>query len=313
MRDWRKEKAAFTIFAAPGAFWLLFFFTLPLIVVWIYSFGQRGPQGQTYSLIDSLRDPGNIVFNLVNYARAIEPVYLGVFWKSIWIAAITTALTLAVGFPLAMGIAFAPQRWKNPLLLLVVLPFFTNLLVRTYAWVAMLQTKGYVNLGLETVRGWASGLSDLVGLGPFSEFQPLELLYNVPAVIVGLIYVGLPFLVLPLYATLEKLDRSYLEASLDLGAGQLRTFFSVLIPLALPAVVSGTLLTFILALGTYLTPDRLGGTDSEMIGNLIARQFLTARDWPFGAALSFLLLYATFFFLWLRATMAARSQGGVDL
>lgn len=309
MRDWRKERAAFTIFGAPGAFWLLVFFTLPLLVVWIYSFGERGPQGQTYSLLS----PENVVFTLANYVRAIEGVYLGIFWKSIWIAAVTTALTLAIGFPLAMGIAFAPQSWKNPLLLLVVLPFFTNLLVRTYAWVAMLQTKGYVNLSLETVHGWVSGVCELVGIGPLAAFQPLELLYNIPAVIVGLLYVGLPFLVLPLYATLEKLDRSYLEASLDLGAGQWRTFFSVLIPLALPGVVSGTLLTFILALGTYLTPDRLGGTDSEMIGNLIARQFLSARDWPFGSALSFLLLYATFFFLWLRATMAARSQGGVDI
>jgi len=301
MRDWRKEKKAFAILAAPGAFWLLVFFTLPLILIWIYSFGERGPQGQTY-----------LALSLENYTRALEWIHLGVFWKSIWIAAITTALTLAIGFPLAMGIAFAPPRWKNALLLLVVLPFFTNLLVRTYAWVAMLQTKGYVNLCLEAVHGWLSGLSALVGLGPLPAFEPFELLYNIPAVIVGLLYVGLPFLVLPLYATLEKLDRSYLEASLDLGASQWRTFFSVLVPLSLPGVASGTLLTFILAIGTYLTPDRLGGTDSEMIGNLIARQFLSARDWPFGSALSFLLLYATFIFLWLRATLAARSKG-VDI
>ena len=150
----------------------------------------------------------------------------------------------------------------------------------------------------------------LVGLpGLLVKFEPFVLLYNNTAVIIGLVYVALPFLVLPLYATLEKLDRSYLEASLDLGAGQWRTLFSITLPLALPGVVSGALLVFIISLGSFLTPNLLGGTSSLMIGNLVAQEFGPARDWPFGSALSFLLMYATFLILWLRALVAARSKG----
>lgn len=282
MRDWRKEKLAFTIFALPGTFWLIVFFTLPLCIVWAYSFLERGPQGQI--------EWGVITF--ANYTRAVEWIHLGIIWKSMWIAAITTFWCILLGFPMAMGIAFAPSKWKNPLLLLVTLPFFTNLLIRTYAWIAILRTKGYLNSTL-----------GLLGV------EPTEFLYNQFAVIVGLIYVNLPFLILPLYATLEKFDKSFLEASLDLGASQWRTFFSVLIPLALPGIVSGSMLVFILSLGTYLTPSILGGTDSEMIGTLIARQFGPSRDHPFGAAISFLLLYATFILLWLRAFMAQHSKG----
>jgi spermidine/putrescine transport system permease protein len=145
--------------------------------------------------------------------------------------------------------------------------------------------------------------------GVMGTFQPLALLHNHTAVIIGLAYVALPFLVLPIYATLEKLDRSLMEASLDLGANQWRTAFSVTIPLAFPGILSGLLLVFILSLGTFLTPVLLGGTDSMMIGNLIAQEFGPARDWPFGSALSFLLLYITFIILWIRAVVASRSKG----
>jgi spermidine/putrescine transport system permease protein len=176
----------------------------------------------------------------------------------------------------------------------------------------VLRTRGYVNFGLEWIHeqiNWFFGLFGIDAL--LGKFQPFELLYNEYAVIIGLVYVHLPFMILPLYATLEKLDKSYLEASLDLGAGHWRTFFSVLAPLALPGIVTGTMLVFILSLGTFLTPDLLGGPDSIMIGNLIAQQFGQARDWPFGSALSFMLMYATFFFLWIKA-MAARREGGVS-
>ncbi|MBX6320387.1 MAG: ABC transporter permease [Rhodospirillaceae bacterium] len=265
---------------------------------------MRGPEGQTYSLLSA----DNPVFTLANYARAIEWIHLGIIWKSVWLAAVTTVACLVMGFPLALGVAFAAPRWKNLLLLLVILPFWTNLLVRTYAWIAVLRTRGFLNMGLEWLHDRAADLLGLFGAGDLlGPFQPLELLYNQTAVIVGLVYVNLPFMVLPLYATLEKLDRSYLEASLDLGAGQVRTFLSVLVPLSLPGIASGTLLVFILSVGAYLTPDLLGGTDSEMIGTLIGRQFGASRDWPFGSALSFLLLYATFVFLWLRAMLAGRS------
>jgi spermidine/putrescine transport system permease protein len=296
MRDWRKEKGSSAVFTLPGAFWIIVFFTLPLLIVWVYSFAARGPQGQI--IYD---------FSFNNYLRALEPIHLKILLKSLWIAAASTAICLVVGFPMAMGIAFAPTKWKNVLLVLVALPFFTNQLVRTYAWISILRTNGYLN---QTVAWFYDGATNLLGLsGTLPTYEPMELLYNQSAVIIGIVYVNLPFLVLPLYATLEKLDRSYLEASLDLGATQRKTFFLVLVPLALPGIVSGTLLAFILAVGSYLQPKLLGGPSSEMIGTLIDRQFRESRDAPFGSALSFLLLYATFILLWVRASLAQRSKG----
>jgi spermidine/putrescine transport system permease protein len=296
MRDWRREKGAFAVLTLPGAFWIVFFFTLPLVIVWVYSFCARGPQGQI--VYD---------FSFDDYLRSLEPIHIKIILKSLWIAFLSTVICLIFGFPMAMGIAFAPPQWKNPLLVLVALPFFTNQLVRTYSWIAILRTNGYLNQSL----GWFyDGLTNLLGISDsVAPYQPMELLYNQSAVIIGIVYVNLPFLVLPLYATLEKLDRSYLEASLDLGATQRKTFFLVLVPLALPGITSGTLLAFILAVGSYLQPKLLGGPDSEMIGTLIDRQFRESRDAPFGAALSFLLLYATFILLWLRAALAQRSKG----
>jgi spermidine/putrescine transport system permease protein len=296
MRDWRKEKGSFAVFTLPGAFWIILFFTLPLLIVWVYSFGARGPQGQII-----------LEFSFDNYLRALEPIHLKILLKSLWIAAISTVICLAVGFPMAMGIAFAPAKWKNVLLVLVALPFFTNQLVRTYAWISILRTNGYLN---QTLSWFYDGVTNMLGLsGTLPAYEPMELLYNQGAVIIGIVYVNLPFLVLPLYATLEKLDRSYLEASLDLGATQRKTFVLILVPLALPGIVSGTLLAFILAVGSYLQPKLLGGPSSEMIGTLIDRQFRESRDAPFGAALSFLLLYATFILLWVRAALAQRSKG----
>jgi spermidine/putrescine transport system permease protein len=301
MQDWRRNKLVFSILILPPAAWLVLFFTLPLAIVWVYSFGQRGPFGETI-----------IALSFDNYLRAIEPINLQILLKSGWIAVVTTALCLVIGFPLAMGIAFSSPKYRNVLLLLVVLPFWTNLLIRTYAWIAILRTRGYVNLTLGWLHEKLNALFALIGMeNALGTFQPLELLYNENAVILGLVYVHLPFMILPLYATLEKLDKSYLEASLDLGASQWRTLFSVTVPLALPGITTGVMLVFILSLGTFLTPDLLGGPDSIMIGNLIAQQFGQARDWPFGSALSFVLMYATFIFLWIKA-MASRREGGVN-
>lgn len=299
MENWRDNKLVAAILLVPSSAWILVFFTLPLAIVWVYSFGERGPQGQTI-----------LGLSLENYARAIEWIHLGILWKSIWTAAVATFFCFIMGFPLSLGIAFAPQKYKNLLLLLVILPFWTNLLIRTYAWIAVLRTRGFLNFGLEWIHAKLDAAMTLMGLPDvMGTFTPLALLYNHPAVIIGLVYVALPFMVLPIYATLEKLDRSYLEASLDLGAGQWRTMISVTIPLAFPGIFSGLLLVFILSLGTYLTPVLLGGTNSMMIGNLIAQEFGPARDWPFGSALSFLLLYITFIMLWLRAAVASRSKG----
>ena len=296
MEHWRKNRLLFSVLMVPPTFWLAIFFTLPLALVWVYSFGERGPQGQTI-----------LAFSLGNYARALEWIHLGILWKSIVIAAITTVICFVVGMALSLGISFAPKKWRNLLLLLVILPFWTNLLIRTYAWIAVLRTSGFVNHWLETAHSALAGILAALGLPDvLGSFEPLALLYNQRAVVIGLVYVHLPFMILPIYASMEKLDRSYLEASLDLGAGHWRTLILVLIPLTWPGIASGSLLVFILSLGTFLTPDLLGGTDSIMIGNLIAQQFGPSRDWAFGAAISFLLMYLTFIVLWLRAGYASR-------
>jgi len=295
MESWRDQPVVFWTFLLPGALWLLFFFLTPLAIVWLISFGERA--GPVEIVITGTLD---------NYIRAFDSVYLGLFWKSFWIAALATAITRVIAFPVALAVSFAPPRTKPLLLLLVILPFWTNLLIRTYAMIAVLRTRGYVNFTLEALWQWLAAGLGLLGIGPLPEFQPLQLLYNNTAVVIGIVYVYLPFMVLPLYATLERLDRSYLEASLDLGASQARTFFSIVVPLAKPGIVSGIILVFIPALGTFLISDLLGGPDSQLIGNVIERQFKAANNWPLGAALSFLLMYLTFAALALRAFLAER-------
>lgn len=304
MDSWRKFPLVFWLFSLPPTLWLLLFFLVPLGLIWLFSFGEKeGIVG-----ID-------ITWTLANYARALDPLYLQIFVKSFWFAGLTTLICLLVGFPVALAITFAPARWRPVLLLLVILPFWTNLLIRTYALIAVLRTRGFLNDGLEWTWEGANALLTLVGLGDLNllgeRFQPFELLYNNFAVVFGLVYVHLPFMVLPLYAALDRMDKSYLEASLDLGASQLRTFLSVVAPLAMAGIVSGCIITFIPALGSFLTPDLLGGPDSQMIANVIESQFKSANDWPFGAALSFLLMYVTFFALALRAFMA-RGRAGLD-
>jgi len=285
-QSWKRAKAVFAGALGPPLFWLVAFFLAPLGIVWVYSFGEN--QGLTEIAING---------TFQNYARVFEPLYLLIFWKSAWAAGLTTAICLVLGFPVALAITFAPPKLKAWLLLLVMLPFWTNLLVRTYALIAVLRTEGYINITL----GWI--WTHLTR----TEFTPLELLHNNFAVIVGLVYVHLPFMVLPLYSSLDRLDRSLLEASLDLGAGHLRTLFSVVVPMALPGIASGIVIIFILALGAYLTPDLLGGPESQMIANVIERQFKRANDWPFGAALSFVLMYLTFLAIAVQA-LASRTR-----
>ena len=297
-QSWRKAKSVFALVLGPPLFWLVLFFLIPLAIVWVYSFGTNVGLTQ-------------IAFTgtFANYARAIEPLYVGIFIKSVGIAALTTGLCIVLGFPVALAITFAPDKLKAWLILLIMLPFWTNLLIRTYALIAVLRNEGYVNMTLNWLWNHAGGLMSLAGLKPLGDFVPLELLHNNFAVVFGLVYVHLPFMVLPLYSALDRLDRSLLEASLDLGAGHVRTILQIVVPLALPGIASGILITFIPALGAYLTPDLLGGPDSQMIANVIERQFKRANDWPFGAALSFLLLYMTFIAIALQAVLAKRNAG----
>jgi spermidine/putrescine transport system permease protein len=304
LESWRKNPRLFWLFAVPPSFWLLLFFLVPLALVWVLSFGEK------VGLVDVV-----ITWQPDNYMRALDPLYLQIFAKSFWFAGLTTAVCLVIGFAVAIAITFAPARRRPLLLMLVMLPFWTNLLIRTYALIAVFRSRGFVNAGLENLWQWANGLLALIGLGELhllgTEFEPLQLLYNNFAVVAGLVYVHLPFMVLPLYAALDRMDRSYIEASLDLGAGQIRTFCSVVIPLAMPGIVSGVIITFVPALGSFLTPDLLGGTDSQMIANVIERQFKSANDWPFGAALSFILMYITFFAIALRALWVGKRRRGL--
>ena len=298
-QSWRQAKAVFAGSLGPPLLWLVCFFLVPLAIVWAYSFGQN----------EGLTDI-SFTGTFSNYAKAIEPLYLKIFFKSLWVAGLTTVLCLVLGFPVALAITFAPDKLKTWLLLLIMLPFWTNLLVRTYALMAVLRTEGYINQSLGWLWKGASGIAPLIGLKPLGDFTPLELLHNNFAVVLGLVYVHLPFMVLPLYSALDRLDRSLPEASLDLGAGHIRTLAQIVLPLAFAGIMSGVLITFIPALGAYLTPDLLGGPDSQMIANVIERQFKRANNWPFGAAMSFLLMYLTFIAIALQGLASRRDKAG---
>jgi spermidine/putrescine transport system permease protein len=248
----------------PSLFWLIVFFAIPLIIVFVYSFLKRGPYGQ-------------IVweFNLDNYARFFDPLYLKIFVRSFKIAIITTLFSLVLGYPMAYWIATRSAKWRNILLLLLMIPYWTNFLVRTYAWILILRDLGLIN-------------SLLMGWGLITA--PLPLFGNDFAIIVGLVYGWFPSMVLPLYAAIERLDFSLVEAAQDLYANELRAFARIIFPLTLPGVIAGSILVFIPSLGAYVTPDLLGGAKSVMIGNVIQSQFLTVRDYPFGSAFSFVLM-----------------------
>jgi spermidine/putrescine transport system permease protein len=211
-----------------------------------------------------------------NYLRALEPLYLNVLWRSVLLATATTVLCLLVAYPVAWWIArHVAPRWRNALLVLVILPFWTSFLVRMYAWIVLLRSEGIINLAL--------GALGLPGA---------ELLYNDFAVLLGQVYGELPFMIIPLYVSIEKLDDTLLEAAADLGAGFWQAFRRVIVPQTMPGIVAGCVLVFIPSLGAYLAPDLLGGGKTAYIGNLIQSQFAVARDLPFGAALSFVLSLA---------------------
>ena len=251
------------IFLAPSWAILVSLMVAPLGIVLAYSLLTRSPYG-------SISKP----WTLDNYSRLADPLYLAIFLRSVWIAAAATILCLLLGFPLALFLSRSGKR-KNLYLTLVILPFWTSFLIRTYAWMFLLRDTGLIN-------------SILLRLGLIH--QPLPLLYNYGAVLLGLVYAYLPFAVLPLYATLERLDPSLLEASADLGARPWQTLLRVTLPLAAPGFLAASVLIFIPCLGAYLTPDLLGGGKTVLIGNLINNQFTTARDWPFGSAASLALM-----------------------
>lgn len=267
----RPPRATGWLLLAPLLLWLLLFVVLPTGILLVYSFCQRDELGQ-------------VVFSFTgsNYARILDPIYLGIFGRSLWYAALTTTLCLVIGYPVAYYIGRSPPARRSTLLLLIMIPFWISFLLRTYAWISLLKGEGLVSALLQS-------LHLLVG--------PLEILYTPTAVIIGLVYTYLPFMILPIFTSAEKLDPAMIEAALDLGAGPVRAFTQVIIPLTKPGIYAGVLLVFVPSIGMFAVTDLMGGAKVPMIGNVIQNQFGQARDWPFGAALgvTFLALFALAF------------------
>jgi len=261
----------------PPLAYLIIFFAIPCLLMLVAS--ARAP-GEFGGLAPLVADSGKLNLTLASYARFFaSAIYLQLFAKSLWYALLTTALCLAIAYPLSMLIAASKKKYRDLLLLLVILPFWSNFLIRVYAWMII--------LGPE----WA--LARIINgvLGVFGA-EPVTLMFSPFAVIVVLVYVHLPFMVLPLYANLEKHDPALLDAAQDLGARPWQRFWYVTWPLSLPGVFAGAALVFIPAFGIFAVPDLVGGTDGIMIGNVIKQQFLETRDWPFGSVLSIVLMVA---------------------
>jgi spermidine/putrescine transport system permease protein len=248
---------------APGALWLLVFFLVPILIMFVYSMMPRGIYGGVES-----------GFTLEHYRRFFDPLYLDILRRTLLWSVACTIICLLLGYPVAYAIARG-GRWKSLLLFLVILPFWTSFLVRTFAMIFLMRDTGLIN-------SW------LLRLGLIEE--PITMLYTPFAVLVGLVYGFLPFMILPIYASLERLDLSLLEAAEVLGARPGARFRRITLPLSMPGVVAGCLLVFIPALGSFLTADLLGGAKQLMIGNLVQNQFSAARNWPFGSAASFIVM-----------------------
>lgn len=262
--------------------WIALFLVLPCALVVVLSFFERG----TYGGID-------YIFTLENYSRAADRLYLGILLTSLKIAGLATLIAFVLGYPIAYLIATAPARWQKILLLLAVLPFWTNYLIRTYAWIVILNRQGLIN-----------GLLSWLGL----TGEPVDLLYNEFAILVGLVYAYLPFMILPLYAAISRLSPDLIEASTDLGAPGFTSFRRITLPLTVPGAAAGAIFVFVYSMGNFITPDLLGGGRTVMVGNLIYDQFLNARDWPFGAALSFILMGVMMALLSLQAYLVNRAR-----
>ncbi len=255
---------------APADLYLFLFIVLPLLLVVGLSFLSRGEYGQLV-----------YKFNPGNYARLFDTVYGKIMLFSISVGVGTTVLCLLIGYPVAYYLARASARTRSLLLFLILLPFWTNFIIRIYAWMMILRS---------------NGLLDSILMGLHFTNAPLNLLYTPTAVMIGMVYEFLPFMVLPLYTSLEKVENSLLEAAADLGAPPWRAFLRVTLPLSVPGMIAGTILTFIPAMGMFVVSNLLGGAKTILIGNVIQNQFLTARDWPFGAAASMVLMLLTMVF-----------------
>ncbi len=252
---------------SPVFFWMISFVALPLVIIVLVSFFTRGLYGDIDYRV-----------TLENYTRMFNPLYFKILWSSLSVSFITTLLCLILGYPFAYFVSRAPKQIRSILLMLIIIPFWSNSLVRTYAWIVLLRTEGIINTVLMNLH--------LIS-------TPLKLLYNETGVLIGMVYTLFPFMVLPLYTSIEKLNPSLLEAASDLGAVAWKRFLRITLPLTMPGIVAGSILVFIPTLGYFFIPDLMGGSKTMLISNLIKNQFLTARDWPFGSALSILLIILT--------------------
>lgn len=273
-----KESRQGLLLVTPTLLLMVGLLIIPLVLVVITSFGQRTADGGVI-----------YTFSLDNYLRLIGITpegldfgYVNILGRSLELSFQTTLLVILVGYPLAYFVARAPANRRNLYLFLILVPLWTNFVIRIYAWMMLLRKEGVIN----SVLGWLLGL---VGV----PFQPLDMLYTPGAVLVGMVYEFLPFMILPMYTSLEKIDPALYEAAADLGANALRTFLRVTLPLSLPGMVAGTILVFIPVMGTFIVSDILGGRQVVLVGNLIQNQFLTARDPTFGSAASIILMVLT--------------------
>lgn len=261
----RRERVRLAGLLAPGLLWLILFFALPLVVILIYSFMTNGPRG-------------NVVFQptLANYITLFtKSIYVNAYLRSIWASLLTTLICLLLGYPLALFIVRQPARWRTPLLFLILIPFWTNFLVRIYAWQIILANNGLINSSL-----------DALGL------PTVTLLNTEGATLLGLVYGELPFMVLPLYAAIDRFDFTLLEAAADLGASRWRAFLRVMLPMTMPGVAAGSVLVFIPTLGQFVVSELLGGAKVDYLGNLIQRLFLRSNppDWPLGSAMAMVMM-----------------------
>ena len=271
-------------FLGPGGLYLAALFVVPLVLITSYAFFQRGRFG-------------GIVweFTLDNFVRLIDPLYLGVVANSLKVGLVVTLLALLIGYPTALAITRLSPKWRTIALVAVLLPFWTNFLVRTYAWILLFNNAGWINQALQ-------------GLGLIDE--PIPMLYTEPAVVVGLLYMYLPLMILPLYSSLASRDPQLGEAATNLGASPFRVFRTVTLPLSLPGVLTGCVFVFVPAMSNFIIPELIGGGKTVLIGNLIRDQFLKARDWPFGSTLALVLTVSLVVLLVAQAAVSRRLNEG---
>jgi spermidine/putrescine transport system permease protein len=289
----RRQTVILGALLAPVTLFLGTFFVLPLLIIAIFSFLTPGLYGGVEWALYHW-NYGRIFGWADGILEVYEPIYLQILLRSLGFATMTVLMTLILCYPVAFWVSRLPERWRLVFLFLITLPFFSSLIVRLYAWLLILKPTGLFN----TV---------LLNLGVISE--PLEILYTPTAVVLGMVYVMIPFMFLPLYAAVDNLDPAQIEASFDLGANWVQTFVKVILPQTLPGVLGGAVIVFIPSVGNFIVPDVLGGAKGLMVGNLVEQQFLSSRNWPFGSALSMIIMAVVLTVL-LGAVARARKAGG---